>query len=182
MQAAINGACAGGGMGQAMNCDIRFAASDATFSTAFARRGLIAEWGISWALPRVVGQGAAMDLLLSARKFKGDEAKEIGIVQKVFPKETLVEETVAYARDMADNVPAASLAVIKDQVLRHPYMAALDALEQTNKVMSKSTQLPNFVVSRQPAASAHPNVAAPCRLTCHLTARLAWAVNAGGRR
>ena len=76
-------------MGQAMNCDIRFAASDATFSTAFARRGLIAEWGISWALPRVVGQGAAMDLLLSARKFKGDEAKEIGIVQKVFPKETL---------------------------------------------------------------------------------------------
>ena len=89
LQAAINGACAGGGMGQAMNCDIRFAASDATFSTAFARRGLIAEWGISWALPRVVGQGAAMDLLLSARKFKGDEAKEIGIVQKVFPKETL---------------------------------------------------------------------------------------------
>ena len=89
-----------------------------------------------------------MDLLLSARKFKGDEAKEIGIVQKVFPKETLVEEAIAYARDMADNVPAASLAVIKDQVLRHPYMAALDALEQTNKVMSKSTQLPNFVVSR----------------------------------
>ena len=76
LQAAINGACAGGGMGQAMNCDIRFAASDATFSTAFARRGLIAEWGISWALPRVVGQGAAMDLLLSARKFKGDEAKD----------------------------------------------------------------------------------------------------------
>ena len=60
-----------------------------------------------------------------------------------------MEEAIAYARDMADNVPAASLAVIKDQVLRHPYMAALDALEQTNKVMSKSTQLPNFVVSRR---------------------------------
>ena len=101
--AAINGACAGGGMGQAMNCDMRFAAEGATFSTAFARRGLIAEWGISWALPRVVGTGNAMDLLLSARKFKGVEAKELGVVQRVFPAESLLEETVAYARDMADN-------------------------------------------------------------------------------
>ena len=59
--AAINGACAGGGMGQAMNCDMRFAAEGATFSTAFARRGLIAEWGISWALPRVVGTAVEYD-------------------------------------------------------------------------------------------------------------------------
>ena len=62
--AAINGACAGIGLTQALMCDVRFAAEGAKFTTSFARRGLIAEYGISWILPRVVGWGAAMDLLL----------------------------------------------------------------------------------------------------------------------
>ena len=55
MIAAINGACAGIGMVQALMCDMRFAAAGAKFTTAFARRGLIAEYGMSWILPRLIG-------------------------------------------------------------------------------------------------------------------------------
>ena len=72
--AAINGACAGIGLTQALMCDVRFAAEGAKFTTSFARRGLIAEYGISWILPRVVGWGAALDLLLSGRVFLAEEA------------------------------------------------------------------------------------------------------------
>jgi enoyl-CoA hydratase/carnithine racemase len=65
--AAINGACAGIGLVQALMCDIRFGAEGAKFTTAFARRGLVAEHGISWILPRLVGPARALDLLLSGR-------------------------------------------------------------------------------------------------------------------
>src|SRR5207245_9521181 len=65
--AAINGPCAGLGLVQALMCDIRFAAEGAKLTTAFARRGLVAEHGISWILPRLVGPARALDLLLSGR-------------------------------------------------------------------------------------------------------------------
>ena len=81
--AAINGACAGIGLTQALMCDVRFAAEGAKFTTSFPRRGLIAEYGISWILPRVVGWGTAMDLLLSGRVFLADEAAELGLVKEV---------------------------------------------------------------------------------------------------
>ena len=78
--AAINGACAGIGLTQALMCDIRFAAAGAKFTTSFVRRGLIAEYGISWILPKVVGWGAALDLLMSGRVFYAEEALELGMV------------------------------------------------------------------------------------------------------
>jgi len=113
---AINGACAGLGLVQATMFDVRFAAAGAKFTTAFGRRGLIAEHGVSWMLPRIVGHANAMDILLSARVFLADEAKEIGLVNKVFPAETLLDETMAYATDIADNVAPASTRVIKRQL------------------------------------------------------------------
>jgi len=114
---AINGACAGLGLVQATMFDVRFAAAEAKFTTAFGRRGLIAEHGIAWMLPRLVGHANAMDILLSARTFLAEEAEEIGLVNKVCAAETLMEETMAYARDIADNVAPASTRVIKRQVL-----------------------------------------------------------------
>lgn len=113
---AINGACAGLGLVQATMFDVRFAAEGAKFTTAFGRRGLIAEHGVSWMLPRIVGHANAMDILLSARVFLADEAKEIGLVNKVFPAETLLDETMAYATDIAANVAPASTRVIKRQL------------------------------------------------------------------
>src|SRR6185312_16956595 len=99
--AAINGPCAGIGLVQALMCDVRFAAEDAKLTTAFARRGLVAEHGISWILPRLVGPARALDLLLSGRVVLGREAAELGLANHVTPRETVLEETLAYAHELA---------------------------------------------------------------------------------
>ena len=114
--AAINGACAGVSLVHALCCDIRFAADGAKLTTAFARRGLIAEYGISWLLPRLVGQSKALDLLLSARVVLAEEAERIGLVNATFAREDLLDTALAYAGDLAENCSPASLAAIKRQV------------------------------------------------------------------
>jgi enoyl-CoA hydratase/carnithine racemase len=88
--AAINGSCVGIGLTQALMCDVRFAAAGAKFAASFARRGLIAEYGASWILPRLIGWGAALDILLSGRTFLADEAAELGLVKEVVPAEQLM--------------------------------------------------------------------------------------------
>lgn len=116
MIAAINGACAGIGLMQACNCDVRFAARGAKFSTSYARRGLPAEYGSSWLLPRLVGVENALDLLLSARVFDADEAKALGLVSRVCGSETLLADAQGYARDLADRCSPRSMAAIRRQV------------------------------------------------------------------
>ena len=123
--AAINGSCVGIGLTHALMCDIRFAAAGAKFATAFTRRGLIAEHGITWILPRLVGWGAAMDLLLSGRTFLAEEARELGMVKHVVAPEQLLDCAMAYAADIAVNCSPASLAVIKAQT----YGDALDGVD-----------------------------------------------------
>src|SRR4051794_38134341 len=114
--AAVNGAAAGLGLVQALMCDIRFAAAGAKFTTAFSRRGLIAEHGISWILPRLVGPSRALDLLLSARVVLAEEAFAMGLVNRVVAPDALLDETLAYARDLAVNCSPASLAIVKSQI------------------------------------------------------------------
>ena len=97
--AAINGACAGLGMVQALMCDLRFAAKGAKFTTAFSRRGLIAEYGMSWILPRLVGTSRAMDLLFSGRVILAEEAAAMGLVNEVVEPEHLMDRTLEYAAD-----------------------------------------------------------------------------------
>ncbi len=113
---AINGACAGVSLVHALCCDIRFAAAGAKLTTAFARRGLIAEYGISWLLPRLVGQARALDLLLSARVIWAEEAERMGLVNATFAKGDLLEAAMEYARDLAENCSPASMAAMKRQV------------------------------------------------------------------
>jgi len=114
--AVINGSCAGLGMVQAVMADVRFAAAGTKFTTAFSRRGLIAEHGIGWVLPKLVGPSRALDLLMSARVFLAEEALEMGLVNRVYPAEQLMAEARAYALDLAANVSPTSMAVIKKQV------------------------------------------------------------------
>jgi enoyl-CoA hydratase/carnithine racemase len=114
--AAINGACFGIGMQQALTCDIRFASKDAKFSTAYAKRGLVAEMGMSWLLPRLVGTGHAMDLLLSARLVRAIEAKRIGLVNRVVAPSDLLSETTAYARQLVETCSPRSMWAMKQQV------------------------------------------------------------------
>lgn len=114
--AAINGPCVGLGLVMACFADIRFASTSAVFSTTFARRGLIAEHGLAWLLPRLVGHANALDLLLSARKIDAQEAVRIGLVNFVAEDGTLREAALSYAGDLAANVSPRAMAVIKRQV------------------------------------------------------------------
>jgi enoyl-CoA hydratase/carnithine racemase len=143
--AAINGPCAGIGLVQALMCDIRFAAEDAKLTTAFARRGLVAEHGISWVLPRLVGPARALDLLLSARVVLGREAAAIGLVNAAMPRETVLDQALSYARDLAVNCSPASMATIKRQVYADLERTAPQALEQADRLMLASFQAPDFV-------------------------------------
>src|SRR5919199_3313138 len=99
--AAINGPCAGIGLVQALMCDIRFAAEGAKITTAFSRRGLVAEHGIAWILPRLVGPARALDLLLSGRVVLGEEAAQLGLVNRAMPADRVLDEALGYAHDLA---------------------------------------------------------------------------------
>jgi enoyl-CoA hydratase/carnithine racemase len=114
--AAINGPVAGLGFAIAMFCDMRFASDRAIFTTAFSRRGLIAEWGIGWTLPRLIGTAHALDLLLSARKFDAAEADRVGLVNRVLPHDELLPFVRDYAKELAENCSPTSMAIMKRQV------------------------------------------------------------------
>ena len=115
---AINGPAAGLGLVLSLYTDLRFAADTAVFTTAFARRGLIAEHGVDWILPRVVGLPNALDLLLSARKVTAQEALQMGLVNRVHPADQLLSETRAYALELARLVSPRSMRVMKSQLFR----------------------------------------------------------------
>jgi enoyl-CoA hydratase/carnithine racemase len=114
--AAINGGCAGIGLVQALVADVRFAAHGAKLATSFTRRGLVAEFGASWLLPRIVGTGHAMDLLLSGRTITGDEALTMGLVNRVYAPEELLPAALDYARDLATNCSPLAMQAVKEQV------------------------------------------------------------------
>lgn len=134
--AAINGPAAGLGLIMALYCDMRFASEAAVFSTAFARRGLIAEHGISWILPKLVGHANALDLLLSARKIEAHEAKAMGLVNKVFSKDHFIEEVNEYANELAQLSSPRSVRIMKKQV----YSAMMQPLEQS--VLVGNSEMP----------------------------------------
>jgi len=142
--AAINGPCAGLGLVVALYCDLRFASADAKFTTAFAQRGLIAEHGISWLLPRLVGSARALDLLLSARKFDGAEAERLGLVNRSFPAEALIGETMTYARALADTVSPRSTAMMKAQIHASPFQDFNTAIGIADRLMVESFASEDF--------------------------------------
>ncbi|MGE2712731.1 enoyl-CoA hydratase [Mycolicibacterium litorale] len=143
--AAINGACVGIGLTHALMCDVRFAADGAKFATAFARRGLIAEYGISWILPRLVGFGAAMDLLLSGRTFYADEAARLGLVNEVVAPDQLMTRAMEYAQDIAAHCSPTSLAIIKAQTYGDAERDVVDASARAEKLMGESLLRPDVV-------------------------------------
>lgn len=116
MIAAINGACAGIGLVQALMCDIRFMAREAKLSTAYAKLGVPAEYGLSWILPRMIGIEWTLDLLLSSRPVNGDEAKAIGLVSRVCDTDDVLADAQAYARALATGSSPVAMATIRRQV------------------------------------------------------------------
>lgn len=158
--AAINGAAAGLGLVEALYCDVRFCTPEAKLTTAFARRGLIAEYGLSWILPRLVGAGRALDLLMSGRVVRGEEAARMGLVDRLVSREEVVDAAVAYARDLCENCSPRSMAIIKHQVHRHAESSFADAIAESNRLMLESLERPDVVegvasfVERRPPAFA----------------------------
>lgn len=140
----LNGATAGIGLVHALYCDIRFAADTAVFTTSFARRGLIAEHGLSWMLPLIVGHANALDLLLSARKFHAPEAHAMGLVNKIFPPERLAQETYAYVHDLVENVSPRSMGAIKRQQYEAPFQTLAENTMYANAEMAQSVLSDDF--------------------------------------
>jgi len=118
--AAVNGPCVGLGLAVALSCDVRFASTRATFHAPFARLGLPAELDIDWLLPRLVGTGRALDMLLSGRAVAAEEAHSIGLVERVLPPEDLIPAATRYAAEIARSCSPEALAVIKRQVAGAP--------------------------------------------------------------
>ena len=142
--AALNGATAGLGLVVSLYCDLRIAADTAVFTTAFSRRGLIAEHGVSWMLPRLVGLQHALDLLLSARKITAAEALAMGLVAQVKPAATLQDDVRAYARELADLVSPRSLRVMKRQIWEAQFQSLAEATAVGEEEMRKSFAAEDF--------------------------------------
>jgi enoyl-CoA hydratase/carnithine racemase len=144
MIAAINGACAGIGLIQALGCDVRFAASGARLTTSFARRGLVAEFGAPWFLERIVGHARALDLLLSARTIDADEARELGLVNWVVDRDEVVEKAAEYALDLATNCSPVAMAAIKQQVYDDWFRSAKASEDEWRRLMAQPHRKHDF--------------------------------------
>ena len=142
--AAINGPIAGMAVPIALACDIRFASDQASFTTSFSRRGLVAEWGISWLLSRLVGPAHALDLLFSARKFDASEAERVGLVNRVLPHDELLKFTREYATDMAANCSPTSMSIMKRQVYQQLSERLGPSEKEAVKLMLESFDRPDF--------------------------------------
>jgi len=142
--AAINGPAAGLGLVHALMCDLRIAAAGAKLTTAFSRRGLVAEHGISWILPRLIGPARALDLLLSGRVVLGSEAAELGLVNRAVEDGQALPAALAYARMLAAECSPASMAAIKHQVYGDLERGLASSLQDANRLMADSFARPDF--------------------------------------
>lgn len=142
--AAINGPVAGMAVPIVLACDLRFMAEDAVLLTAFAQRGLIAEWGISWLLPRLTGTAVALDLLFSSRKVTGAEAASLGLVNAAMSAGEVLGHAQRYVRDLAATSSPASMAIMKRQVYQQMHAGLLAAEWEARELMRASFGRPDF--------------------------------------
>jgi enoyl-CoA hydratase/carnithine racemase len=142
--AAINGPVVGLGLVIALYCDLRLASDTARFSTTFARRGLVAEYGMAWMLPRIVGHANALDLLFSARTLDAAEALRMGLVNRIFPQETFLDRAQEYASELASSVSPRSLRIIKRQVYEAMLQPLSEAFDVSVREMMDSFRTEDF--------------------------------------
>ncbi|MGB2672132.1 MAG: enoyl-CoA hydratase [Candidatus Acidiferrum sp.] len=142
--AAINGPVVGLGLVIVLYCDIRLASDAARLGTAFAKRGLIAEYGMAWMLPRLVGHANALDLLLSAKMIDAAEALRIGLVNQIYAQGAFQESAQKYAVDLASSVSPRSSRVIKRQVYDAMFQTLAESFECAEQEMLASLQSDDF--------------------------------------
>ena len=142
--AAVSGPAVGLGFILTLYCDLRFASDTARFGTAFAKRGLIAEYGLAWMLPRLIGPASALDMLFSARLVDAQEALRMRLVNQVFPQDSFLENVYAYAKELASSVSPRSMGIIKTQVYNAMFQTLSEAFEASEQEMLKSLQCEDF--------------------------------------
>ena len=156
--AAINGPVVGLGLVITLYCDLRLASDASRFSTTFARRGLIAEYGMAWMLPRIIGIANAIDLLFSARTIDAAEALRMGLVNRVFPQDTFLEKVQESAQELASTVSPRSLRIIKRQVYEAMSQPLAEAFDISVREMMACFRTEDFkegvahFVQKRPAA------------------------------
>jgi enoyl-CoA hydratase/carnithine racemase len=142
--AAVNGAVAGMAYPFALCCDLRVVTPEALFITSFAQRGLIAEWGLSWLLPRLVGPGVALDLLLSSRRVKGEEALALGLANYLVPSDELLSFCRGYIENLAKTCSPTSMGIMKRQVYEQLHRGLGAAELESQSLMVESFGRPDF--------------------------------------
>lgn len=142
--AAVNGAVAGMAYPFALCCDLRIGTRDSLFVTAFAQRGLIAEWGLAWLLPRLVGPAVALDLLMSSRRVAGDEAYRLGLLNHLVEPDELLGWCRRYVEQLATSCSPASIAIMKRQVYADFHRGFGAADSEAERLMLESFQRPDF--------------------------------------
>ncbi len=142
--AAINGPVAGMAVPIALCCDLRFASERAVFTLAFSKRGLVAEWGSAWLLPRLVGPAHALDLLFSSRIVDAEEACRIGLVNRVLPHDELLPEVRRYVEALAAECSPTSLRIMKRQVYQQLTRELGPSEKEAIALMVESFDRPDF--------------------------------------
>lgn len=142
--AAVNGGCAGLGFVIACTADVRFAAAGAKFTTAFSRRGLVAEYGLAHLLPQLIGRGRAMDLLLSGRTFTAEDAESYGLVQSVHAPDDLLSAAQAYGQELATYSAPRSMAVMKRQIREEADLTLEESGSRAAQLMIESFAHPEL--------------------------------------
>lgn len=142
--AAVNGPVAGMGYPFAMAADIRVGTPRSLFVTAFAHRGLIAEWGLSWLLPKAIGPSAALDLLFTSRRVDGDEAYRLGLINYLVDEDELLPFCRRYVEELAAKGSPASYAIMKRQIHEHQHRGLGAAETEAEQLMRESFSRPDF--------------------------------------
>lgn len=143
--AAVNGVAAGGGLALALAADIRIGSPSSRFNAAFVRIGLSAgDLGTSWYLPRLIGPGRAAEIAYTGRFVEAEEAERIGLLNRVVPAESLIDEALAMARQIAANSPA-GVQISKRALQANqdaPYSAALELENRGQALLTRGADMP----------------------------------------
>lgn len=135
--AGVNGVAAGAGFGFALACDYRVVADTASFNTSFAGVALTADSGVSWTLPRLIGQSRAADLLLFPRSISAQDAYALGVVNKLVPAAELAAEAAAVARALAEG-PTLAYAALKESLAYGAGHTLAGTLEKEDELQTRA--------------------------------------------
>jgi enoyl-CoA hydratase/carnithine racemase len=142
--AAINGVAAGLGLSYTLYYDMRIASERARFGTMFSRRGLVAEHGSAWLLPRLIGMHNACDLLFSGRLINADEALRMGLINRVVPHDALLPTIRELAGEIATQCSPRSLRIMKRQLYGDLFTDLAAAMDEADREMVASFATEDF--------------------------------------